>query len=98
MPKIDFGNCYQKVKDFYSIDDDLTIVTLIQYLENNHITKNSLYNPLTSEKLEAEKICQNETITLNENILSILKEKNANYEFLMTFINQNIDIFNFKML
>ena len=94
IPKIDFGECYNKVKNFYSIEENLTIVTLTKYFENNHVTTHSFYNPLTSEKLKAEEICENETIQVEENIFSILKEKNVDYDNLMFFINQDIDIFN----
>ena len=94
IPKIDFGECYNKVKDYYSIKENLTIVTLTKYYENNHVTTHSFYNPITYEKLNASQICENETIQVEEDIFSILKEKNVDYDNLMFFINQNIDIFN----
>ena len=94
LPKIDFGDCYNKVKDLKDIKENLTIVTQIKYYEKNHIITHSFYNPITSEKLEAEKICENNTITVKEDILFLLKEKDVNYEFLMHFLEQDIDVFN----
>ena len=94
IPKVDFGNCYNKAKDYYSINDSLVIVTLYKYLHNDHLTTHSFYDSLTAQKLVVEKLCENETIVQKENVLNILKEKNLNTDNLLFFINQNIDIFN----
>ena len=93
IPTVDFNICYKNVKNFYIIDTNLIIVTLIKYIKNSHVTTHSFYSPITSEKLNASKICENNTITVEENILALLKENNINYEFLSYFINQNINIF-----
>ena len=94
MPKFDFGDCYEKVKEFYNIKEKLIISTLIKYNENNHVTSHSFYNPITGQKLDAENICKNISITVEESILTRFKENNINYELLLYFTNQNINIFN----
>ena len=94
IPKADFGDCYEKVKKNYSIDSDLTIITYNEIIDNNHITTHSFYNPITSEKLDVESICQNITIKVEEKIEYILKSNKINYENYLFFLNQNINIFN----
>ena len=94
IPKADFGDCYENVKKNYSIYSDLTIITYNEYIDSNHITTHSFYNPKTSEKLDVESICQNLTITVEEKVDKILKTNKVNYEALLFLLNQNIDIFN----
>ena len=95
IPITDFGECYQKVQNNYSINDSLIIVTLNEYIGkgDSYVTTHSFYNPMTSEKLDVEKICKNSSILVENNIYSILKDKNINYDMLTYFIKQNIDIF-----
>ena len=47
IPKIDFGNCYEKIKEYYNIKQDLIICILDKYIGNeNPITTYGLFNPL----------------------------------------------------
>ena len=94
--EIDFGNCYNKLKENYNIDNNLTIALVENYknlYKNKPTISYGLYNPKTGEKLKALEICQNETIIINENLLSLLNENNTNYETMIDLINQNINIF-----
>ena len=62
MPTIDFGNCYSKIKNHYSINDSLIIVTIDKFNQDNPYTTNSFFNPITKEKLNVEGICEDEKI------------------------------------
>ncbi len=48
---------------------------------------------MTGQKLDAEEICKEDEIVVEENILSILEEHNLDYESLAFLTKQNIDIF-----
>ena len=103
FPTINFGGCYEKVKvtlvdgkiyNNISQVDDLTVVLLERYGKNGGSASSySLYHPLTGQKLNAEEICKEDEIVVEENILSILEEHNLDYESLAFLTKQNIDIF-----
>ena len=97
FPNFDFGNCYNKVKDYYNISENESLIVMVinklDNNENNPITSYSFFHPNTSEKLKADEICKNETINVKENILSLMKNL-SNYESLMNLISQGINIFN----
>ena len=94
MPKVDFGDCYNKVKNQKNISEDLIIAVVDKLNQNNPITSYSFFHPKTGEKLDAENICKDEVITVEENILSLLNENNPNYKTLLLLTSQNINIFN----
>ena len=72
VPQIDFGECYEKIKLKNNISEELVIAILDKYYENgNSIISYLLYHPITGEKINASEICQNETIIMKENVLSI---------------------------
>ena len=95
FPSIDFGNCYDLVKDYYKIDGDLVVGFVENRELKNPYTTYSFFHPTTGEKLEAAKICANETITVYENITALL-EKLPNYELMMEMLEQGINIFDPK--
>ena len=94
MPKVDFQNCYNEVKNHYKIEDDLIIVIADKLNNKNPSTSFSFFNPLTGEKLDAETICKDETIIVEENLLSFLNENDTNYKLMIYLTDQNINIFN----
>ena len=96
VANVDFGECYNKIKDHYNIDEDLIIVLVENYkklYKNKPTTSFSLFHPKTGEKLDGITICQNDVITVHENLYSLLNENDTNYESLIDLINQNINIF-----
>ena len=94
FPIIDFSACYDKVQKKYNITEDLIIVIINKYDENkNPINSYSFFDPNTGKKLETD-ICENDTILVKENILSLLKENISNYELMMALMEQGINIFN----
>ncbi len=96
MPEIDFGSCYQKVKDRYGIKESLLIAIIDKRSskKSNPITSYSFYNPSTGEKLDSETICKEEVIIVKENIKSLLNDSVQDMNSLLFLTGQNIDIFN----
>jgi len=96
IPKIDFKECYQKVKNYYSIQKDLVIVIIDRYIYDintgvkNPYTTYAFFHPETGENLIANEICKNDKIIIEESILSIIE----NNKTILFFSNQNVDIFN----
>ena len=94
MPKIDFGDCYRKVKESYNITNDLIKVVIDKLNQINPITSYALFHPETGEKLDAKKICEDAPIIVEENLLSLLNENDTNYDLILFLTQQNINVFN----
>ena len=96
MPKVDFKECYDKVKSIYHIEEDLIIVIIDKKDSNNNKgqTYYSFFHPLSGFKLDAEGICKNETIAVTQNLTSILSENEEKYELQTYLTEQGINIFN----
>ena len=94
MPKVDFGDCYTRVKSAYNLTQDLIIVIAEKLSQNNPSTSYSFFHPKTGEKLNADILCKDEVITIEENILNFLNENDTNYELMLFLTKQNINIFN----
>ena len=92
-PNIDFCDCYEEVKKFYNITGDLIISIVDKKVKNNPSTFYSFFHPETGKKLEVGEICQNKSIKVEENLLSMLDEKNENYELQVALTKQGINIF-----
>ena len=96
LPKIDFGECYKKVQDYYTIKEDLIIGVIDSYTNKNNSSSNNpettyaFFHPLTGINLNASEICKDIKIKMEENILSIVDD-NTNILF---FASQNVNIFN----
>jgi hypothetical protein len=94
MPRIDFKECYDKVKNTYRIEEDLLISIVDQKGTNGMAPFFKFFHPLSGEELNYKEICKEEKITIKENVTSILNnENNTNYELQMSLIEQGIDIF-----
>ena len=92
IPKIDFNNCYNKIKRFYNISGDLIIAILDKYIGNeNPITSYILFNPLNGEKINTSEICKDETIIMKENILFF---PGVDPSLIKFFADQGINVFN----
>ena len=92
IPKINFDNCYSKIKSKYNITQDL--ITIIQSEKvnnsNNKIISLSIYNPINQEKIIYDEICSNDTKILEES----LDKKIENLDFFIYLANQGIDLLN----
>ena len=90
MPKVDFKDCYDKVKTSYGIEEDL-IISIIS--RTNTQTYYSFFHPLSGRKLDAETICQNETIAVTQNLTAKLSENIEKFELQNYLSDQGINIF-----
>ena len=93
MSKVDFKDCYDKVKKAYNIQEDLIISVVDKINTNNPSSYYSFFDPKTGKKLEAEDICKDEVITEKKNLTTILNENDTKYELQTSLASQGINIF-----
>ena len=97
-PQIDFGECYQKIKDHYIIEDDELIITLINKREDNNPNPSTSFlfsHPQSGIILEVSEVCSDEKIVIQEDVLSIIEQLDDKKEEYIKFLtNQGIDVFN----
>ena len=97
-PKIDFGECYKKVKTNYDIKEDL-IISIININSNPNtnakpITTYAFSNPITGDILNSSKICENEKIVVEEDVKFLLEYLDEQKENILSCVKQGIDVFN----
>ena len=96
MPNVDFQQCYNKVKDAYNISDDVDLIISIvekKVFPLNPITFFSFFHPVSGEKLDADEICKNDTIVVEENLNELLDKNNSYYSAQTSLTDQGINIF-----
>ena len=93
MPNVDFLSCYQKVQAAYNITQDLIISIAEKKDTSNPKTFFSFFHPVSGEKLNADEICQNDTIIVQENLNELLNKNDTFYEVQNYFAAQGINIF-----
>ena len=101
ISNIDFGECYNKIKTDYNIEEENLILAIIENfkkLNNNKPTSTFwLFDTISGQQIDIEVMCINETIIINQNIAFLLNETD-NFEKKIELINQNINIFDPKMI
>ena len=80
MPDVDFHTCYTKVQEEYGVFENLIIVIVRNKELNNPSTYYSFYNPKSGFKLDAERICKDETIVVVESLNTLLDKNDSYYE------------------
>jgi hypothetical protein len=93
MSKVDFQDCYDKVKAFYHIEEDLVITVVDKKNTNNPSSSYSFFHPKSGIKLDAKTICKDDNIKIHENMLEFLDENNKYYEGQIHLLNQGINLF-----
>ena len=99
-PQIDFGKCYDDVKSFYEIKDDLIKVIINIKLDkdsnnNKPLLKYIFAHPETGEVLNISEICAEEKIIVQEDVMSLMEEiDNRKEEYIIHLTKQGIDVFN----
>ena len=65
IPKVDFGNCYEKIQQNMDPPSNDNIIIALIERTNNKKTSNYyfFYHPETGEKLDVENICKDEEVT-----------------------------------
>ena len=94
IPKIDFGECYNKAKESTNINDNLIIVYAQKEGFQNPNATYSLYNPSNAEKIDGESICKQDWILIEKNISYLFNNKMKNYEIIKNLEEQGINPFN----
>jgi len=97
IPKVDFRNCYVKVQqNLEPPSNDSIIIALIERANNQKKSSTSyfFYHPGTGQKLDAEKICKDEEVTIKESVLSQLNNSNVDLNSVLFLTQQDINIFN----
>ena len=92
LPKINYENCFTKVRNTYNIEEDLIIVTEDENINQGQHTINSIsiYNPSNKEKILYNDICIDEQIIVEED----LSQKIENLDEFIYLTNQGIDLLN----
>jgi len=96
FPNINFGNCYKKVQNIYGIHQNLIIVIIDKKINNINRPKKTTYSmiePISGKLINIKNLCENELISVNEKILSLLQNSN-NIDEILHLIKNNVDIFN----
>ena len=98
IPEIDFGECYNKIKTIYHIDNNLVIAIVSKKINGQIYPKMlsfSMYEPNTGEKMPLNNICINDTFSVNENLFFKL-DNSTDLDKLKFLTDQNIDIFDLE--
>ena len=96
-PQIDFGECYQKLKNNYSFTEDLiiSIITINNNENTKPITTYAFSNPKTGEVLNSSKVCENETIIIQEDVKALIENiDDTKEEYILFCTKQGINVFN----
>ena len=97
MPKIDFGECYNKIKEkLEPPTEDKIIIAIIERTNGQKKSTNSFffYHPVTGEKIDADKICNEEEVIVKESMMSQLNNSEVNLNSILFLTQQDINIFN----
>ena len=97
IPEIDFGECYQKVKNYFEIENNLVIAILDKKIEGSNYHKMisySFFDPNNGDKLPTDTLCQNDKVVIQESILNKLDDTKISIDSILYLTGQNINIFN----
>ena len=97
MPKIDFGNCYSKIKSNLEPPSNNSIIVVLINESNKPqkpTTSFSFYHPETGEKINADEMCKDEEVIVKSSVLSGLNNSNVEINSILLLTQQDINIFN----
>ena len=97
MSKIDFSVCLKKIQNNLYPPTNLSVIMTLSEKANGKNRPNisySFYHPENGEKIEIEKICKDDAITVKGNLLNQLNNSNIDLDFLLFLAKQDINIFN----
>ena len=95
ITKVDFQECYSKVKESIKPIEEELIIGLVERLYNQKNSQISyyFYHPITGEKLDVDTICKEEEIIIKKDVISQLNSSTNNLYSLLLLTEQNINIF-----
>ena len=98
IPEIDFGSCYEKMKNNEESNNGELIIAIIDKKidtkNTRKVIKYGMFSPLTGNYLNSEEICREDKITIVNTIEEKLAEAKVNIDTIREFVNEGIDIFN----
>ena len=98
IPEIDFGSCYEKVKNNEISNQGELIIAIIDKkidLKNTKkVIKYGIFSPITGKYLNSDELCKDDKITIIDSIEDKLSEAKVNLKILKEFVNEGIDVFN----
>ena len=97
IPEIDFGSCYEKVKEQYNLSNKQLIIAIIDKKDSpkeRKVIKYGMFSPLTGEYLDSDTICEEDKITFTESIEDRLLDAKMNIQILKELVNEGIEVFN----
>ena len=71
IPEIDFGSCYEKIKNEYNLINKELIIAIIDIKDSSNkrkVINYGMFSPLTGKYLESDVICEEDKITFTESI------------------------------
>ena len=96
IPRIDLGNCYQKIQKKYEINDNLIIEVISQRKKDINypiIISFNVFSPYHGSHLDIKNVCEDEGIDVQEDISMKIEDKEK-YNLITYLSQQNKDVFN----
>ena len=97
ITKIEFEECYTKVKDELELNDNEKIIISIVERKNEKGQSISIfyfYSPRTGQRIDIATICKDDTVTVKKSLTDELNNTNLDLNSMLYLTDQNIDIFN----
>ena len=91
-PTIDFKNCSEVVKNYYNVTE-LVAAVADKKTNSNPTSFYGFYHPISGIKLDSDKLCNDSSVQITENLMAILDEEDEDYSLQVYLINQGINIF-----
>ena len=98
IPAIYSNECFEIVKEKYNIKENLVFSYIAKFLGGEKQFPFSLYNPKNGERLEYEKICEEATFDIENDISLKLNKSKIDIDSLLYLSEQNIDVFNISSI
>ena len=96
ITKIDFGDCYTKVKGTKGLDDNEEIIVALVERKNESGKSISIfyfYDPRDGSKIDTNSICADDTVVVKKSVTEELNNTDLDFGSMMYLTDQNIDIF-----
>ena len=97
IPEINFGSCYEKVKNRENIiNNELIIVIIDKKIDTKNtrkVIKSGMFSPLNGRHLNSDEICQDDKITIEDSIEDRLLNSGVNFQILKQIVDEGgVDI------
>ena len=97
IPELNFGECYEKVKSTFHIDDNLVIAVITKKADGEFSPKMiyySMHDPKDGKELDYYDICKDEPLEVKEDLLSKIDSQKNDLNSIKFLTEQKINIFN----